>query len=330
MSDSYKAWKRKLSLYILKGGDDSEAKSTLDLSNLRVSFRVMQGLINQPETAQISIYNLSEDTESRILSKRDDGYVLTEGDHIVLLAGYEGNEAQIFAGEVVWKKSRRANETDTFLEIVAVKDYEALRYSVAIGSIPAGSNDEDEIGFISKALNGNKCSVAFSPDLQQRTRPRGKVFFTKSWNAALAFCRNHDLIFGGGKDGLVLVGEREGTTDETEIILNTKTGLVGMPELTPGGVAVRCLLNPRITIGRKVRINNKDVQYSGGYDTQYAYDVNKNLVVANHKLLSTDGLYRVRSRDFVGDTHGNDWYCEMFLESANEEDQKPLEVSNAI
>lgn len=330
MSDNYKAWKRKLSLYVLKGEDDSETKSTLDLSGLRVSFRIMQGLIDQPETAQIYVYNLSEDTESRILAKKDDGSVLTKGDHIVLLAGYEGNEAQIFSGEVVWKESRRANETDTFLEIVAVKDFEALRYSVAIGSIPAGSNENDEIGFISKALSGNNCNVASVPELEQRARPRGKVFFTKSWQAAQAFCRNHNLIFGGSYDGLVLVGEREGTTDDVEILLNSKTGLIGMPELTSGGVAVRCLLNPRMSIGRKVRINNKDVQYSGGYDTQYAYNVEKNNVVANGKLLAADGLYRVRARDFVGDTHGKDWYCELFLESANEEDQKPLEVSNAV
>lgn len=329
MAELYKAWKRKLGLYILRNkptttGELGEPKATLDLSGLRVTFRITQQLTDKPETAEITIYNLSDGTGSKIKAG------LNAGDSIVLTAGYEGHDAPIFSGEIVWKNQGRTSETDTFLQLVAISDFQALRYSVAIGSIPAGSTDQDEIGFLTKALNQDGCSVKACPELSKKERPRGKVFFTKSWEAAQAFCRNHNLVFGGTQDGLVFVDSEGGVTQDTRIVLNNKTGLIGLPELTPGGVAVRCLLNPRLKLGRKVEINNSAVQYSGGFDTSYSYNVEQNDVLAQRKLLGANGIYTVVARDFVGDTHGNEWYCDLILQTTDENAITSLQVSNSV
>lgn len=327
MAETYRAWKRKLGLYVLRSEESNgidNPRSTLDLSGLRVVFRISQQLTDRPETAEITIYNLADSTAANIKAS------LTEGDSIVLTAGYEDHEAPIFQGEIVWKNQGRESETDTYLQLVAVSDFKALRYSVAVGSIPAGSTDQDEVSFLIKALGQDGCSVRSCPELTKTARPRGKVFFAKSWDAAQAFCRNHNLVFGGTQDGLVFVDSDGGTTQDTRIVLNTRTGLIGLPELTPGGLAVRCLLNPRLKLGRQVEINNADVQYSGGYDTSYSYNVEQNEFVAQRKLLSADGLYSVVARDFVGDTHGNEWYCDLILQATDKNAIKSLQISNAV
>lgn len=79
---------RKIELLIADAGGHA-----LDLSGFRVVFKVTKTAAEQPNQAQITIYNLSDETSRRIISG-----TLTR---IVLSAGYEENCAIIFDGNII-------------------------------------------------------------------------------------------------------------------------------------------------------------------------------------------------------------------------------------
>jgi hypothetical protein len=73
--------------------------------------------------------------------------------------------------------------------------------------------------------------------------------------------------------------------------------LVGTPEQTNEGIKVKCLLNPLILIGGKLKI---DEQFSA------ASSENGALV-----KIDADGIYRVLGVSMSGDTRGTDWYSSI-------------------
>jgi hypothetical protein len=90
--------------------------------------------------------------------------------------------------------------------------------------------------------------------------------------------------------------------------------MIGMPQQTDQGVVVRVLLNPRITLGQRVILNNKDV-------IQKMYTQPNRYVPFNRQigidLLApvgqADGTYMVFSMSSHGDTRGQEWYSDMVL-----------------
>ena len=91
---------RKVSLII--GPDAGDA---LDLSGLRIVFRVQRGDTQTPNSLRARVYNVSDNTAQRAESK--------EFTRIVLQAGYEGNYGIIFDGSII--QVRRGREPDRHL-----------------------------------------------------------------------------------------------------------------------------------------------------------------------------------------------------------------------
>ena len=56
-------WLRYFRLVVAKDGTNTAA---LDLSDYRVAFRVTQAAVGRPCTAEISVYNVSDDTANQI------------------------------------------------------------------------------------------------------------------------------------------------------------------------------------------------------------------------------------------------------------------------
>ena len=87
--------------------------------------------------------------------------------------------------------------------------------------------------------------------------------------------------------------------------LTPQTGLIGNPQQVNYGITVRCLLNPKIMpyglIYIPIRYITKQMvqigTFSQGISTPYTLDPN--------------GIYRVCSVTFTGDTRGNEWYSDI-------------------
>jgi hypothetical protein len=66
------------------------------------------------------------------------------------------------------------------------------------------------------------------------------------------------------ENGAISIWPNDGTRDGLEVDLSPETGLVGYPEFTDIGFAVRSLHNPDIVNGRKVRVRGSQVEKANG------------------------------------------------------------------
>jgi hypothetical protein len=94
--------------------------------------------------------------------------------------------------------------------------------------------------------------------------------------------------------------------------LTSLTGLVGIPEQSENGVQVKCLLNPRLSTGGLVRIDNKSInqlfqQNPRGAPVAYNSYVGLQFLAS----VTNDGVYRVFVVEHEGDTRGGPWYSDL-------------------
>lgn len=284
----------------------------IDLSNLRIVFQVRQFDYNVPNTAVIRVYNLADATALRIQK---------EFQNVNLQAGYEGgNYGQIFQGTIKQFKKGRVDALTTFLEMFCSDGDAAWNFGTVNGSLAAGVTYNQQVKKMQQGLQPF-LPAASSPNGQIQTaqipadagtggltQPRGRVLF------GMAAAKMNDVALSTNTTYKIVNGQVIFTTfnkyDPGAVIdLNVTTGLVLVPEATDNGVEVTALLNPAIRCGRRVHINNKDINTS--QITQAGQQVLPTLL-AFPASTSADGFYRVIVADFVGDSRGGaEWFTRM-------------------
>lgn len=294
---SVRQYLRKATLSI---GDD--AGKALDLSALRFKFEVKRGDFQTPNTAEIRIYNPSPETSRRIER---------EFTQVVLQAGYEGNYGIIFAGTVMQFRRGRENPTDTFLDITAADGDSAYNFAVLDFSLAAGRSTGDHIEAVVRRMAEHGISgVCVSGQVDQSKSLRGRVFcgMARDELRKLAKTSNANWSIQDGK--VVMIPNGAYQQGDIPVITN-KTGMVGMPEQTPMGIRVRCLLNPTIRIGSLIKIDNKSLQQQR-YNVSFAGGASgQNVRAFNAGKTDNDGLYYVMLVEHRGDTRATDWYSEI-------------------
>lgn len=301
-------WLRYFRLTVAIDGSNTEA---LDLSDFRVRFSISQGFTGKPTTADITVYNVGKETINAIKAPTND--VLKTNDIAVILeAGYQNDHAIIFNGNLWWKASGRESGTDTFMRLIASSGGKASQYAVVNASIPKGATQSQVFGVIAQSMQEKGVQPCNIPIEMATALPRGKVLYMMSERAMQNIADTNNFMWGYGTNGLVAIPkDAVYDTNEEVIVLNAQTGMIGRPELTVDGVNVKCLLNPRLNMGSLIQLNNNTIQRNAGYDTSYNQGAVQNNLAAGDDMLDSDGLYRVYSREFVGDTRGNDWYANL-------------------
>lgn len=105
------------------------------------------------------------------------------------------------------------------------------------------------------------------------------------------------------RDGKVQMVTRKGDLPGEAVVLTHENGLVASPDQTQDGITVRSLLNPRLRVGGRIKLDNASIkamqtplkQAGGGQGGR----------------LDADGFYRIIKVEFRGDTRGNDWYADV-------------------
>lgn len=266
----------------------------LDLSELRIVFAVKKTDGQTPNTANIRVYGLAENTANRIQS---------EFTQVFLQGGYEANYGVIFTGNVKRVRKGKENGTDTFIEIQAADGDEAYNFAVVNSTIAAGAQQRDQIEQAAKVLKGKGVDVGYIAPTQTEALPRGKVMY----GMARDYLRNSSETVGASwsiQDGKLQLVPLTGVLPGLAVVLNSKTGLVGQPEQTNTGLKFRCLLNPLIAVGGAIRINQADIAEAQLETSSESNPAN------TPPALADDGFYRVISLELAGDSRGNDWYCE--------------------
>lgn len=286
-SPQQRLWLRQLKLVV---GDSTG--QALDLSQLQSRFLCSNQTVQSPASLEARIYNLSKDTVKKIQK---------EFTRVQLSAGYQqGPFGVIFNGTICQLRIGKENATDSFLDIVAADGDVAYNQATVQAPLAAGWKRED----VQKALVNSLPGVTqgFTPPLAQDQAPRGKVLFGMTRDHLRTFSNSNGVDWGleGGKVNFVpwnsyIPGDAP--------VLTAATGMIGVPEQTIDGVAVRVLLNPNIKAGRTVQIANASIsntiwQRQFGLDTTRLPDLDR------------DSLYKVYSVRHLGDSRGAPWYTE--------------------
>lgn len=275
------------------------ASSAIDLSELRIRFSVRRGDTSTPNSADIRVYNLSDATALTLQ--------LREFSRVLLQVGYHGDKQTIFEGTVVQMRRGRESQTDTYLDITAADGDRAYNFSVVNCSLASGSTLDDQLDVCMRAMEPYGVTLGHKPELPQNKLPRGKVLhgMVRDYLDGIALAAASKWSIQDGKLYFIPLGDY---LPGEALEVTAATGMIGLPEQTINGLNVKMLLNPRVKIGRLIKIDNRSVQ-------QYRYGLGirqgaQNQMIAQQAKLNNDGLYYVMVANHSGDTRGNEWYTD--------------------
>lgn len=288
----------------LKIGNDEEA---LDLSELRIRFSVRRGDVATPNTADIRVYNVSDQTAKKAQLK--------EFSRVVLQAGYAGNYGVIFDGTIKQVRRGRESQTDTYLDITAADGDSAYNFAVMNASLAAGSTPDDHLQAALQSMASRGVTMGQGMTLSGNKLPRGKVMFGMVRDHLDNLGKTQDMSWSFQDGQLTLIPNTAYLPGEA-VVVTSATGMVGLPEQTQNGITVKMLLNPGVRIGRRLQINNASIQ-------QYRYgvglnDTRQNLFTNQSAKLDADGFYKVLVANHSGDSRGNEWYTDVICISVDE------------
>lgn len=294
-------WLRKVEV-ILAGGS-----TAFNLTEeFRITFNVVVTDTVTFNTVRIRIYNLSDNTVATILGAK--GVEFTK---VVLNAGYQppGSFGGIFEGTITQFGHGRENNVSSYLDVFA-SDGDVLNYAVINQTLAGPTTQADQIGAIGKAVTPFGI-VTGASELQQSggVLPRGKVMFGQVTNVVRGFGKSRNSTWSV-QNGTLKEIPLTGYLDGEIVIINSQTGLVGTPETTQQGITLTCLLNPKIFVGNRIQLNNREINQTI-ITNRVAAGPNGQAALGQFASESADGIYRVCANEFDGDTRGNPWYSHL-------------------
>lgn len=286
----------------LKVGD---ADAALDLSDMRIRFAVRRGDTKTPNTADIRVYNLSENTVQRIQK---------EFIRVVLQAGYAGNYGIIFDGTIKQVRRGRESQTDTYIDITAADGDSAYNWSVVSASLAAGSTAEDHTQAALGAMASRGITQGDVAPLSLNRLPRGKVMFGMTRDFLDVTGKTQDVSWSIQDGKLTLIPNTAYLPGEP-VVVTSATGMIGLPEQSQNGINVKTLLNPGIRIGRRLKIDNASIQRLR-LNPAPLTEANTSLALVQIAT-NADGMYKVLVANHYGDTRGNEWYTDTICISVD-------------
>lgn len=284
------------------------ARRGLDLSKMQFRFDTQQMDEQSPNACSIRVYNLSDNTMKRII----DGF-----DGVVLQAGYEnGAFGTVFVGAVKQFRIGRENNVSSYLDILASDGDLGYNFGVIAATIGGGSSMRDAITQAARAM-GMPPVTRIPPQLgvgQQYIRP--KVMWGMGRNILRDVARSVDATWSIN-NGEIQFTPLSGYQPGEAVLLNSKTGLIGLPQLTDDGITARSLLNPKIQVGGLVRLNNDEINRTIQQNPKDLRQFNSWSDINHLAKLSADGTYGVFVAEHHGDTRGQEWYSDLICLSVD-------------
>jgi len=289
-----------------------------ELSQLRITFNIKHQQAGTPATLWARVYNMSPDTMAKVI----------QFGKVQVKAGYEyAAYGLVFEGKVIQYRRGKENPTDTYLEVHASDGDDRINRAVLLETFPEGSTDKTILDQAIKELGYEKNKVVTKnliEDLEKEItlRSNTKLIPVRDQLRELMNKHNATYFFQHGK---IVVMKRDETLTEKAVVLSPKTGLIGLPQVTPQGIQAQCLLNPNIKVGSKVKIETailSGVPFTPG--TQVTVDKNNQIqgspaggikrewgTSLETAWTSPTGTYKVVFLEHQGDTRGDAWYCNM-------------------
>lgn len=279
----------------------TQGNQGLDLSQLRFTFRTVNNDSDSPNQCYVTVFNLAEKTVKKALK---------EFNTLNLDVGYEGNHAVIFNGSIASFRFGKQTNVDSYLEIAAYDGDLGYNFGVINQTLAPRTPPDQEMQAYADAMG-----VLVDPAALDYVNgvggtminPRGKVCTGLARYYMRAFANTFKarwFIDNGVLKLVPLTGYLQGDI----VKINSLTGMVGIPEATESGIIIKTLLNPLITIGGQVQVNNADVTQSDVKQHFFPGYKGSGVFIAN---TSRDGAYRVMVCEHEGDTRGEPWYSNL-------------------
>ncbi len=287
------AWLRSLKLTV------TGSSGTLDLSDLRVKFSVEQDTVQAPNTLECRIYNPNKETAQKIF----------KGDHVELYAGYEDEgTGLIFKGEVTQPRIGRESPTDTYVDIFAKDGDSAYNFATVNKTLAKGSTPLDHYQTALKAMAPFGVTHGYIPQglFDTPKYPRAVSWFSSAKDVLRTLAQSKGCTWSMQNGQLQMVPENT-PLPGSAFIVNSKTGMIGMPIETPGGIIVRTLINSRVKVNTLLQINDQDIQRAQLSQLHNSANANDQVL----RLGTNDGIYKVLYMTRTGDTRGQEWYQDM-------------------
>lgn len=267
---------------------------TLSSDDLDIAFKVARSLYARAGTAEITLFNLSED--SRALTRRWRSRTGTPPNDVVhrtrvrLEAGYVATGMSVLFQGNVRRVDTRREQPDWITKVTAGDGEESMRSARGSRSFGPNTRIEEVVRYAADAMSiglGNLPDALAGAALDQvgAILPGGTVVHGRVERALHHLLRSVGLEWSI-QDGVLQVLPRGGALTRTAVLLSPDTGLIETPEVGLNRVVTcKALLQPDLVPGAQVRLESEIVT----------------------------GYYRVESTEYAGDTRGGDWTAGLVL-----------------
>lgn len=258
----------------------------VEIEKLRVAFKVTKTASKEPNTAEVTITNLSPTRRATLQQK---------GVKFILQAGYEGTGiGQLFTGDARTVDHKR--EAADWHTVIRSGDGErAFKFARVNEAFESGSPVSDVVNKIAGSLGLGLGNL-------KKQLPKITGQYVNGYAAHGPASRELDKVLSAAgytwsiQDGELLIQKPDDPIGATIPELSAESGLIGSPEygsseevkkqLKKNGkplLKVRCLLNHALKIGSVVSIRSE-----------------------RH-----NGQLKIHKVEHSGDTHGGDWYTDF-------------------
>lgn len=264
-----------------------ESNSVKNNRGLKIVGDIKKYYAIQPPEATIDIYNLSAIEAGNILNmkyKKVGNKYVEQQLRIKVEAGYEyGYFGEIFDGEILKPTMIKPDPNNTQLRLTCL---DGANFVAAGGTLTTTFNDGINYYSVAEQIKNNSnidFRLELSDTLKDRTVDGSFLVNGTLYDTFQELANEADVTFSFKNQTLTLQTWEEMVNSQQDVfVLNSDTGLMGIPALTNDGLTVQSVLNPNYDVLKRIKLNNADIS------------INQPDYLANRELgawLSSDGLY---------------------------------------
>lgn len=259
-------------------------KESIVINNLRVTFSIKKTLTSEPNTGEISVYNLNDNNRNLITSKQ---YSFLE-----LSVCYKDDVLRlIFCGDILTVENKLTDQ-DIITTMKCADGHRAYTEKTIIKTMEKGQKDSDFLNEAVSSFGVQRGSINLPND---RVLPRGKVMMCDTRDVMHKIAINNNADWSIQDDQLVVIPKDKALANNEGWVISRTTGMIGSPQKTDKGLEVTTLCNPQYRIGSLVRVESKLTEYNGDY--------------------------KVKSIEHNGDLYGTNWHSKLVCEGGKFEKQ---------
>lgn len=268
---------------------------------LKCEFKIRKTALRDSNEAEITLWNLDPQVETQLI---------IDGTEVILEAGYIDNTSIIFRGYVIQPLRGRTNGTDYYLKLICLDGDHYLNLAFTSATLEKNQTRRQLAQQAIRSSNYRPSGILIQDlsDMPEKSTVDGST--PKNMRPKVVFGRTSQVV-----DDLARLGNSTSYVDNGQLKffdvskepdfanaweVNTKTGMVGDPVQSSYQISVTILLNPKVSIGDYIHLDNSTI-------------IQERLPIVGSApyLLEQSGYYRIIAIEYDGDSRGNNWYARL-------------------